>query len=69
MTSIEEKSCAKRRLAEGTFFCVDACGCGAIHLTIGFVTIRLEPGAFREFATMASEAAAHVKRTEESYIH
>lgn len=31
------------------------CDCGAVHLTAGFVTIRLEPTACRELAAVVNE--------------
>ena len=38
-------SCAPRRsrLAEGPFCQIDECGCGTIHLSVGALTLRLEP--------------------------
>jgi hypothetical protein len=65
----ERPKCARRRLAERASLSVDSCACGAIHLTIGFVTLRLDPHAFREFATMVCEAASHLQREDRPVIH
>ena len=50
MTSRDGKNCSKRRLAQRGSFAVDACECGAVHLTIGYVTMRLERSACAEMA-------------------
>jgi hypothetical protein len=65
----ERPKCARRRLAERASLKVDACDCGAIHLTIGFITMRLDPHAFREFATMVCEAASHLQSTDRPLMH
>lgn len=38
-------SCPPRRsrLAEGPFCSIDECGCGTLHLSVGALTLRLEP--------------------------
>ena len=46
----DRKPCERRHLAGENGFTVESCDCGAIHLTIGFVTLRMDPGAYREFA-------------------
>lgn len=46
----DRKPCERRRLAGQNSFTVESCECGAIHLTIGFLTLRMEPCAYREFA-------------------
>jgi hypothetical protein len=61
--------CARRRLAGRESFSVEACACGAIHLTICFVTLRMDPRAFYEFAAMAWEAALQVKDAEPPVLH
>lgn len=35
---------------------IDACRCGAIHLTIGALTLRLEPAAFDRLSATIAEA-------------
>jgi hypothetical protein len=46
--------CEKRTLATHGPFNVQVCDCGAIHLTLGFVTVRLEPSAYRELAAVVA---------------
>ena len=50
-----DRKCEKRRLAEHGPFNVQMCDCGAVHFTAGFVTLRLEPSAYRELATVVNE--------------
>lgn len=45
------------RLVDGDAVTIDQCGCGAIHLTIGAVTLRLQPEAFATVASAVAEAA------------
>lgn len=56
VTSRDGKNCSKRRLAQRGSFAVDACECGAVHLTIGYVTMRLERSACAEMADAIAEA-------------
>lgn len=50
-----DAKCEKRMLAAHGPFSVHLCDCGALHLTSGFVTLRLEPSAYRELAAVVSE--------------
>jgi hypothetical protein len=52
----KRKNCRRRRLAHHASFSVDECDCGALHLTIGYVTLRLEVCAYREMAAAVTEA-------------
>jgi hypothetical protein len=52
----KRKNCRRNRLAERASFSVDECECGAVHLTIGFVTMRFDPCAYREMAAAVIEA-------------
>ena len=52
----KRKNCRRNRLAERGAFSVDECACGTLHLTIGYVTMRLESCAYRELAAGASLA-------------
>lgn len=47
--------CERQRLAEHGSFTVELCDCGAVHLAIGFVTLRLDPRAYRELARTVDE--------------
>jgi hypothetical protein len=61
------EKCERRRLAARASFAVDECNCGSIHLTIGYVTIRLDPNAYSEMAVAIAEAfdrlSAHARPT------
>lgn len=50
-----DRKCEKRWLAAQGPFNVQMCDCGAVHLTAGFVTLRLEPSAYRELAAVVSQ--------------
>lgn len=44
------------------------CECSSVHVTIGPVTINLEPGAFKQFAELmasATERLAKIKETSD----
>ncbi|HZP44385.1 MAG TPA: hypothetical protein VFB15_01930 [Candidatus Binataceae bacterium] len=56
MTGTNKSPCRKRRLAQRGSFLVDDCACGAVHLTIGYLTIRLERAAYAEMAEAIGEA-------------
>jgi hypothetical protein len=58
--SHSRSDCRRRRLAERASFSVDECDCGAIHLTIGYLTMRLDPRAYREMAAAVLEALGHI---------
>jgi len=49
--------CARRALAVGDFAVVEQCTCGAVHVTIGPVTLRLVASAIAQIATTLTEAA------------
>jgi hypothetical protein len=65
----EKKNCVLRRLAGRASFSADACVCGAIHLTIGFITLRVDPCAFREFAAVVMESLRHLEAPDCPTIH
>jgi hypothetical protein len=65
----EGNKCRRRRLAGCASFSVDECDCGAIHLTMGYVTMRLDPCAYREMSTVMVEALAHLCETRPPTIH
>jgi hypothetical protein len=48
--------CGKRTLATNGPFNVQMCDCGAVHLTLGFVTVRLDPSAYRELAGVVTHS-------------
>ena len=50
-------SCPTHGLAESPVGSVTLCpGCGVIHVTLNYVTVRLEPGAFDELTRMLMQA-------------
>jgi len=49
--------CNRRTLAVGEFAMVEQCTCGAVHVTIGPVTLRLSASAIAPIASTLSEAA------------
>ena len=65
----KRNNCRRRRLAERASFSVDECDCGAVHLTIGYVTMRLDPCAYREMAAAVSEALERLPTNAHATIH
>jgi len=61
--------CRRRKLAQRESFSVDACDCGALHLTIGYVTMRLDPCAYREMAAVISEALDRLPAHGATTVH
>lgn len=51
------KTCSRRTVAAGDLALVEQCSCGAVHLTIGAVTLRLAPNAIPSLAGTMNEAA------------
>jgi hypothetical protein len=56
------KPCTRRTLAAGELAVVEHCSCGAVHVTIGAVTLRLAAGAIAPLATTMNEAARRLLR-------
>jgi hypothetical protein len=48
--------CKRHLLARNTVGAVELCHCGAVHLSIGGVTLRLVPGALAQLAELLSDA-------------
>jgi hypothetical protein len=65
----KRKNCRRRRLAHRAPFSVEKCECGALHLTIGYVTLRLEVCAYREMAAAVSEALDELPVQRRATIH
>ena len=53
---MSSSSCSRRLLAIGDLALVERCTCGAIHLTIGAVTLRLAGGSIAPIADTLVEA-------------
>ena len=62
------EGCEKRRLAECGTFKIDACDCGIVHLTIGCLTLRLEPAAYGELANAIDESLRKLNHFEKRVI-
>jgi hypothetical protein len=55
---MERTFCSRRTLAAGDFALVERCSCGAIHVTIGAVTLRIAASAVAPLAETLSDAAS-----------
>jgi hypothetical protein len=52
-----KNECATHVIARGGLGNVAAClGCGNLHVTLEYLTVRLQPQAFRELVAMVNEA-------------
>jgi hypothetical protein len=49
-------SCHRTLIAEGEVCRVEQCGCGTLHLTLGALTLRLEPAAIADVARTLARA-------------
>lgn len=54
---MDRVGCARRPLAVGDFAVVERCSCGAVHVTIGAVTLRLAASAIGPLAETLQEAS------------
>jgi hypothetical protein len=54
---MDRSICARRTLAAGAFSVVEQCTCGAVHVTIGAVTLRLTASAIAPIGETLVEAA------------
>jgi hypothetical protein len=53
-------SCHRHLLARTPVGAVEFCRCGAVHLSIGGVTLRLVPDAVAQLAELLADAAAEL---------
>jgi hypothetical protein len=60
----QDTSCRRRRLSQRGPFLVEACGCGMLHLTFGFLTLRIAPQAFDALCAVLLEASAQMERPQ-----
>lgn len=65
----DDRKCTRRRLAERGSFIVELCDCDAVHLTVGFLTLRLDPRAYRELAGALEEALQAISVLEQQIVH
>ena len=54
---IDSKACTRQTLATSELTMVERCSCGAVHLTIGAVTLRLASSAVPALAATLGDAA------------
>ncbi len=54
-------TCERRILEAGPLAQVEQCGCGVVHLTLGALTLRLEPQALSELAAGLRRAAGNLR--------
>jgi len=64
-----DAKCEKRKLAERGNFNVELCDCGAVHLTVGFLTLRLDPRAYRELAGAIDQGLRAMEVRDQPTIH
>lgn len=60
---MDSATCTRRTLAAGDFALVERCNCGAVHVTIGAVTLRLAASAIGPLAETLAAAAIEQART------
>lgn len=53
---MREERCPRECLADGPLCRIDRCGCGMLHVTLGPLTVRLEPAACRAVHATLAEA-------------
>lgn len=61
---MERATCVRRTLAIGDFAAVEQCSCGAVHVTIGAVTLRLTASAIGPLGETLVEAARALGREQ-----
>lgn len=54
---MDRPSCRRDILASNDFAQVERCSCGAVHLTIGALTLRLQPSSIAPLAETLADAA------------
>jgi len=54
--------CVRELLARSPIGCVERCTCGAIHLSIGALSLRLDPNVLRALVVMGNEALGQLDR-------
>lgn len=53
--------CCRRTLAQSQSSRVDLCSCGHVHLSIGPVTLRLEPVVLQSISTVLDQAVEQLR--------
>lgn len=60
----EETSCHRHMLSRRGPFLVESCGCGMVHLTFGFLTLRIAPSAVDALCATLLEAVEKLERPQ-----
>lgn len=59
----ESPFCVRELLAEGCVARVERCGCGALHLTLGALTLRFHEPALRSLTNILLESVAALEQS------
>ena len=57
---MEMQACSRRTLAAGDVAVIERCSCGAVHVTIGAITLRLAACAIAPLAATLHDAACRL---------
>lgn len=66
---MEQNSCRRQTLSQHGPFLVESCGCGMVHLTFGFLTMRLAPSAVDSLCATLLEAVQRFERPQAEAHH
>jgi hypothetical protein len=61
--------CERRKLAVCGSVKIEMCDCGVVHLTIGCLTLRFDPSAYRELANTVSESIDNLSVPDRPVLH
>jgi hypothetical protein len=56
-----DQNCQQETLSQHSCFQINRCSCGAYHVSIGAITIRLAPESFSELSAVVSAARAKIQ--------
>lgn len=56
----QESQCQQELLSQDRCYQVTRCSCGAVHVTIGPITMRLEPEAYHSLLAVLLAARQHL---------
>ena len=59
---MNDVDCFRERLAGATGLFVDQCSCGCVHVTIGAVTLRLQPDTVVEVGRVIQAAVTELEK-------
>jgi hypothetical protein len=66
---MQMNACKRQTLAMGELAVVEQCSCGAVHVTIGAITLRLAPSSIVQIATTMNEAARSLLLDQALSVH